>query len=104
MIRNRWIQPREVIGLPQAERWPCLWLPFVQRALACPEYSGGDGGASGAFGVEWPSGGSYDEGDQNTEAPRFPRRKAMLQNSLTDHACTGSSWSKLGEGKIGNSL
>ena len=39
----------------------------AQSALAWQEYSGGDGGPSGAFGVEWPLGGSYDEGFSNTE-------------------------------------
>ena len=29
-------------------------------------------------GVDWPSGGSYDEGFSDTEVPRFPQRKAML--------------------------
>ena len=38
----------------------------VQRALALPEVLGW--GQSGAFGVDWPFSGSYDQAFANTEA------------------------------------
>ena len=66
-----------------------MLMVAIQRALADPEYWGGDGGPSGAFGVEWPLGESYDNGFQIPRLLDFRKERPCCEIcSRTLGACS----------------